>query len=56
MDIASIINLISGLALLYVQEAPLLGEVKAALDSGDQAQIDALLVKVQAQNDALGNG
>ncbi len=54
MDIAAIIQLITGLATLYAQEAPLLAEAGAVLQGGDQAALDALLVKVQAANDELG--
>lgn len=54
MEIASIIQLVSRLAVLYAQEAPLLGEARAALESGDPAVLEALLAKVQAENDELG--
>jgi hypothetical protein len=40
--------------LFYVQEAPLLAEANTAIQSGDPAAIDAVLAKVQAENDALG--
>ncbi len=54
MDPITIINILSGLATLYAQEAPLIAEFEAAYRSGDQAALDALLVKVQAANDELG--
>ena len=56
MELTSIIQLVSGLATLYAQEAPLLAKAASAIQSGDQGQLDALLVQIQAENDKLGMG
>jgi hypothetical protein len=54
MEFAAILQAVSGLAALYGQVAPLVGELQAAMQSNDPAQLDALLAKIQAENDRLG--
>ncbi|MDB5447636.1 MAG: hypothetical protein JWQ97_2953 [Phenylobacterium sp.] len=54
MDPASVITIISGVLSLVTQVTPMLEELVAAIQSGDQAKLDTLLVKVQAANDVLG--
>lgn len=54
MDPATLITIISGILSLVSQVTPLLQELTVAIQSGDQGKLDALLAKVQAANDQLG--
>lgn len=53
MDATTVLSAIEAIAQLYSALAPLVGDVKTALASNDQAALDATLAKLQAANDAL---
>lgn len=49
-----VIQILTALMALIGQATPLIEEAIAAIKSGDQASLDALLAKIQAANDKLG--
>lgn len=54
MEAATAIQVATALASLITQIAPLAIEVKQALANGDEAQLKAILTRLQAANDGLG--
>lgn len=54
MNATTILQLVTALAALLGQLTPLALALKAAIESGDDAQVDALLKRLQAVNDQLG--
>lgn len=53
MNIATILAALQALSALSGQVLPLINELTAAIRSGDDAQLDAVLLKLQAANDSL---
>jgi len=53
MDAATIAKLI-GLAANLLPEVALVREMATVVQSGDPAQMDAMLARLQAENDELG--
>lgn len=54
MDLATVIQAVTAVAGFLTEEVPKLTELVGVLNTGDQAQLDAFLAKLQAENDVLG--
>lgn len=53
MNALAIIQVLTALAALAGQLEPMITQLKAAIESGDDASVAALLTKLQALNDQL---
>ena len=53
MNPVTVIQVLSAILGIVSQATPLIEQTIAAIQSGDQASLDALLAKLQASNDAL---
>lgn len=54
MEAVEVVQLVTAFAALTAQLTPLAEQIAAAVQSGDSASATALLAKIQAVNDQLG--
>lgn len=55
MNLSLIIQALSALAVFTDQLTPLAHELKTAIESGDDRQVEAFLARIQPLNDQLGS-